>query len=164
MALRPVPIDLDLARQLQFPEPGYAQYSRLQGSYVWPENIWPETPSLDAQWSVTPESGASLQGFGSDEMGADTRTEWLSGILAVGLALQAMSAQTTLVLKNLPRHFDKDALKDLLEKLGFRGFFDFLYVPLQWNQESCVGYGLVNLTSHEVALRLWNHFRKGQPE
>ncbi|CAK9021009.1 unnamed protein product [Durusdinium trenchii] len=144
MALRPVPIDLDLARQLQFPEPGYAQYSRLQGSYVWPENIWPETPSLDAQWSVTPESGASLQGFGSDEMGADTRT--------------------TLVLKNLPRHFDKDALKDLLEKLGFRGFFDFLYVPLQWNQESCVGYGLVNLTSHEVALRLWNHFRKGASE
>ncbi|CAK9028378.1 unnamed protein product [Durusdinium trenchii] len=67
-------------------------------------------------------------------------------------------SRTTLVLKNLPRHFDKDALKDLLEKLGFRGFFDFLYVPLQWNQESCVGYGLVNLTSHEALCFRWNFF------
>lgn len=32
--------------------------------------------------------------------------------------MQSLVPRTTLVLKNLPRHFDKDALKDLLEKLG----------------------------------------------
>eukprot|EP00435_Cladocopium_sp_Y103_P074401 s126_g48.t1 len=74
---------------------------------------------------------------------------------------EATESRTTLVLKNLPRHFDKEALKSLLEKLGFRGFFDFLYVPLQWNQESCVGYGLVNLTSPEVAGQLWEQFERG---
>lgn len=101
---------------------------------------WPDTPTLDAQRTATPESSRSFRGSISDEP-SDTRT--------------------TLVLKNLPRHFDKEALKSLLEKLGFRGFFDFLYVPLQWNQESCVGYGLVNLTSPEVAGQLWEHFERG---
>ena len=32
-------------------------------------------------------------------------------------------SRTTLVLKNLPRHFDKEALKDLLEQRGVAGTF-----------------------------------------
>ena len=130
-------LDLHLARSIQALESQTYSKIQLQGNLP----SWPDTPILDAQRTATPESSGSFRGGSSSD--------------------EAMDSRTTLVLKNLPRQFDKEALKDLLEKLGFRGFFDFLYVPLQWNQESCVGYGLVNLTSPEVARRLWKSFDRG---
>eukprot|EP00438_Fugacium_kawagutii_P003584 Skav221592 [mRNA] locus=scaffold1698:278442:283098:+ [translate_table: standard] len=101
MENRPVPINLDdFTRGIQIAENGGAvQYQgpkvRFQGVHV--PSAWPDTPTLDAQRTATPESSASFQG-GSSSDEAENRT--------------------TLVLKNLPRHFDKEALKVLLEKLG----------------------------------------------
>eukprot|EP00439_Symbiodinium_sp_Y106_P048143 s73_g6.t1 len=103
--------------------------------------------AVDSNWITTPDSTSS-RGFSSDD---------------------SSESRTTLVMKNLPRSFDRtpNMLKKLLDAEGFAGSFDFLYVPLQWNQEAksrardeeqCVGYGLVNFVSAEAANRVWDHF------
>lgn len=118
---------------------------------VWPYNrlqFWPAAAlqmqeidmtrmaAVDSNWITTPDSTSS-RGFSSDD---------------------SSESRTTLVMKNLPRSFDRNMLKKLLDSEGFAGSFDFLYVPLQWNQEQCVGYGLVNFVSVEAANRVWDHF------
>lgn len=68
---------------------------------------------------------------------------------------------TTLMIRNVPNRYDRWTLMQELDELGFRGKYDFLYLPIdnatRWN----VGYAFVNFDepkdAHECMLTLDGH-------
>jgi len=58
-------------------------------------------------------------------------------------------AVTTVMLRNLPCSFTRNALLQMLDNEGFAGTYDFLYVPFDFHRKLCKGYAFVNLISAE---------------
>jgi len=60
-------------------------------------------------------------------------------------------AKTTVMMNNVPLSYTCDSLIDLLESKGFSKWFDFVYLPINFDQMLGVGYAFVNLTTPEKA-------------
>merc|ERR1719329_1723302 len=67
--------------------------------------------------------------------------------------------RTTLLLKNLPADFSRDKVSALLDKEGFRGLYNFVYVPACLKSAKPCGYAVVNLVSFIVADQCWSRFQ-----
>lgn len=64
---------------------------------------------------------------------------------------------TTVMVANLPRELTRtDFVQDLLDG-GYRGLFDFVYMPMNFRENGNFGYAFVNLVSHHVAVSLKAH-------
>eukprot|EP00930_Biecheleria_cincta_P011539 TRINITY_DN11443_c1_g1_i1.p1 TRINITY_DN11443_c1_g1~~TRINITY_DN11443_c1_g1_i1.p1 ORF type:complete len:346 (-),score=60.24 TRINITY_DN11443_c1_g1_i1:199-1176(-) len=61
---------------------------------------------------------------------------------------------TTLLIKMLPDHVDRDMFAGFLKDLGFGMSFDLLYVPCSFWDGRPLAYGFCNLRSHELAVWL----------
>jgi len=68
-------------------------------------------------------------------------------------SLDAHSAATTLMLRNIPNRYSQDELIDELEGLGFLGTFDFFYAPVDVGSMFSVGYAFVNFVDAAWAAR-----------
>jgi hypothetical protein len=64
------------------------------------------------------------------------------------------AAPTTLMLHNLPTEFLQEDLIEVLDKEGFGGFYDFVYLPMESGFGRNIGHAIVNLTRHEYGLAL----------
>lgn len=62
-------------------------------------------------------------------------------------------AQTTLIFRNLPRCYNRDMIVQMLEKQGFDGHFDFVYLPIDFGTGKGFGYAFVNMVDEDVAER-----------
>jgi len=58
---------------------------------------------------------------------------------------------TSLMLRNIPNNLKRDALLELFDTLGFRGLYDFVYLPIDFGRKSNVGYAFVNLINATAA-------------
>jgi RNA recognition motif-containing protein len=56
------------------------------------------------------------------------------------------------MLRNLPSSFTRAALLEILQRKGFCGKFDFVYVPVDFASGACLGYAFVNLLDHQTAV------------
>ncbi|KAG1358920.1 Protein terminal ear1 [Cocos nucifera] len=84
-------------------------------------------------------------------------------------------SRTTVMIRNIPNKYSQKLLLNMLdnhcihcnEKIGEEGeedepysAYDFVYLPIDFNNKCNVGYGFVNLTSPEAAYRLYKAFHK----
>jgi len=53
---------------------------------------------------------------------------------------------TTLMLRNVPNGYTRDMFLALMDAEGFRGFYDFVYLPVDFHRGCGLGYAFVNLT------------------
>eukprot|EP00434_Breviolum_minutum_P002262 symbB.v1.2.001994.t1/scaffold53.1/size378684/15 len=60
----------------------------------------------------------------------------------------------TVMLRNIPQEFGRDQILQLLDWAGFRGRYDFVYLPVDFTRGRSLGYALVGLISHEAAQEL----------
>merc|ERR1712137_858275 len=66
--------------------------------------------------------------------------------------------RTTLMFRNLPDNQVVDDFLNLLNREGFKGTYDFAYMPMDFQKQVAVGYAFVNFTSRTVAQKAWCHF------
>jgi len=59
--------------------------------------------------------------------------------------------KTTVMMCNVPLSYTCDSLIGLLESKGFSGWFDFVYVPMNFTEMLGVGYAFLNMTTPERA-------------
>eukprot|EP00405_Crypthecodinium_cohnii_P041429 CAMPEP_0206551910 /NCGR_PEP_ID=MMETSP0325_2-20121206/15786_1 /ASSEMBLY_ACC=CAM_ASM_000347 /TAXON_ID=2866 /ORGANISM="Crypthecodinium cohnii, Strain Seligo" /LENGTH=572 /DNA_ID=CAMNT_0054051723 /DNA_START=144 /DNA_END=1862 /DNA_ORIENTATION=+ len=68
------------------------------------------------------------------------------------------SSRTTVMIRGLPADFTRAVLEDLFEQEGFRGCYNFMYVPIDIASGSSFFYAFVNLISPQEAARFFQHF------
>lgn len=66
--------------------------------------------------------------------------------------------KTTMMLRNIPNIFTRAMLVDQLNQSGFRGSYDFVYLPVDHSTNVGFGYAFVNFTSPNGARLFKNHF------
>jgi len=66
--------------------------------------------------------------------------------------------RTTVMLRNLPNNYTRDMLLELIDSRGFKGQYDFLYLPIDFQTYACLGYAFVNLISPAASQRFWREF------
>lgn len=62
------------------------------------------------------------------------------------------------MLRNVPNNYSREMMLALLDHNGFQLQYDFMYLPIDFSTEACLGYAFVNLISEEIAMRFWNIF------
>jgi len=65
---------------------------------------------------------------------------------------------TTVMLRNIPNRYTSSTLLALLDERGFRGLYDFVYLPMDFQNGVNLGYAFVNLLVHEDALTFKSAF------
>lgn len=58
---------------------------------------------------------------------------------------------TTLMLRNIPNSYSRNMLLEVLDKEGFSGLYDLVYVPVDFGRLAGLGYAFVNFVSNDVA-------------
>jgi len=72
-------------------------------------------------------------------------------ILAVEELAESPKLLTTLMLRNIPNQYTRDALLGLIESFGFHGCCDFIYLPMDFHKGAGLGYAFVNFASEKDA-------------
>jgi hypothetical protein len=67
--------------------------------------------------------------------------------------------RTTIMLRNLPSGFSRDAVAEVLDHEGFKAKYDFVYMPINFKTEAAFGYAFVNLVMPEDAQQAMEHFK-----
>jgi len=65
---------------------------------------------------------------------------------------------TTVMLRNIPNRHTSGSLLSLLDERGFQACYDFVYLPMDFQNGVNLGYAFVNLLSHSDALRFRDVF------
>lgn len=103
--------------------------------------------------SLSPSKSApSLQG--SSPAGLSLLLQSEENSSALSLASMPMPEipddATTLMIRNVPRCFTRDTLMAVLDRLGFKGKYDFIYLPIHFSSDAGFGYAFVNLVDPSV--------------
>lgn len=77
-------------------------------------------------------------------------------VMTIGEPTRRLGGETTVMLRHLPLQFNRTMLLHLMDSRGFTGLYDFVYMPIDFQHHTALGYAFVDLTCHEVAV----HFRE----
>lgn len=72
--------------------------------------------------------------------------------------VEETEGRTTVMLRNLPNNYTRDMLLELIDGLGFKAQYDFLYLPIDFQTQACLGYAFVNLVDPGVVPAFWRAF------
>jgi len=99
------------------------------------------------QSSPTPNSAPQL--LLCDAIDAQTESSTTSEV----------AEQTTIMLRNLPMKTTRAMLLDLLDAEGFKGRYNFVYLPSNFETSLAFGYAFVNFSSEDDAELARDHFQ-----
>lgn len=131
-----------------------------------PPSLW----GLEGQWSTegadskpnstrrASDPGPESQICNKDQAGAKNPTEIRIGRSQTESDAFSSDELTTVMLRNLPNNYSRTMLLQLIDKEGFAGQYDFIYLPMDFKLHASLGYAFVNLVSPEVATRFFKTF------
>lgn len=124
---------LELAEELQLPRARFSTDSFLSTSKV-----------DDMDRSCSPKL-SDMEGGPSTDSGTETESpssRWADD------SEDELDARTTVMLQGLNLRMDRDELLVALNASRFRGRFDFIYVPCDFNTWQPQGFGFINFARH----------------
>lgn len=65
---------------------------------------------------------------------------------------------TTVMLRNIPNNLTRTTFLEILDKRGFAGHYDFVYLPVDFNSQANLGYAFINFISTGSAMAFWDAF------
>lgn len=74
-------------------------------------------------------------------------------------ASSEVAERTTIMLRNLPLTYTRTMLLNLIDSEGFKGRYDFLYLPSNFETSLGFGYAFVNFSSEDDAELAFQHFQ-----
>lgn len=66
---------------------------------------------------------------------------------------------TTIMIRNIPCRFKKEAILQDVDSFGFEGCYDYFYLPQDRRRKSNLGYAFLNFKDSEHAVRFAEKFR-----
>jgi RNA recognition motif-containing protein len=72
--------------------------------------------------------------------------------------VELADSRTTVMLRSFPNNYNSAMLLELIDSKGFKGWYDFVYLPIDFMTGSNLGYGFLNFTSHENAVKFIESF------
>lgn len=75
-----------------------------------------------------------------------------------GVSTPKTPKKTTVMLRNLPNNYTRSMVLNLLNQEGFKGKFDFLYLPIDFRSKAGLGYAFVNLVEPSFVPSFWKAF------
>jgi len=70
------------------------------------------------------------------------------------------AAPTTLKLENLPKELTQEQLLATIDRLGFSGSYNFVFMPTEWATWENYGHAIIKLTRHSWGLALAAHLHE----
>merc|ERR1711871_1451404 len=141
-----------------------------QYPYYPPWHHWgympPYDPMCNAAWapppsggphSETPEASSGHPGAKKKAAGKKKAKRGQEDV-PTGL-VTGRHTRTTIMLRSLPSDYTRDEVVRLLDKEGFKGLYNFVYMPMCLNTMASFGYAFVNLVSFIVADQCWSRFQ-----
>eukprot|EP00928_Gymnodinium_smaydae_P018876 TRINITY_DN17196_c0_g1_i1.p1 TRINITY_DN17196_c0_g1~~TRINITY_DN17196_c0_g1_i1.p1 ORF type:complete len:424 (-),score=55.92 TRINITY_DN17196_c0_g1_i1:176-1447(-) len=66
--------------------------------------------------------------------------------------------RTTVMLRNVPHKYTSTRMVNLINAAGFKGAYDFMYLPMDFDTNSCLGFCFVNLIGPAYVWPFWTFF------
>lgn len=118
--------------------------------------------SLDLLVQYAMAHGASAAGAApaasSSVAGAASAVSAATAATPVGATAAMPEAATTVMLRNLPNNYTRTMVCTMMDKEGFKGHYDFLYLPIDFRSKANLGYAFVNLVSEADVQSFWKVF------
>jgi len=99
-----------------------------------------------AAWMSSPASASASTKVDSD-VGSSSEED--------DSKVPAGETRTTVMLRSVPTSLTRNMLLHMLERLGFSGSFDLVYVPVDFGTGAGLGYAFVNLVSPTKVPAFW---------
>jgi len=69
------------------------------------------------------------------------------------------SNYTTVMLRNIPNKYTQPTLLQALDDKGFKGIYNFFYLPVDYKNHCNMGYAFINFVDHQGAMKFMNAFK-----
>lgn len=113
----------------------------------------------DGHFPSVPSSASTASG---EEASADSSADSKDGeAKAAGGATSMFEVtdwRTTVMLRGLPTDLTRDVLAQMLNEQGFVGFYDLVYLPVDFSTGIGLGYAFVNCTLPSLVPPIWTAF------
>lgn len=136
-----------------WPDPSMMGYPSYMGGNMMPDQNW-----------MGPNMNMHMMGGGKGQKGqGNARPKKASGdsskaAKSASSSCSAPGSQTTIMLRNIPNNYNREMVLELLDTEGFKGDYDFVYLPMDFHRMAGLGYAFVNLVTPDAAQRVKRHF------
>jgi len=147
---------------------GYQDWSSMTWALSPMQEQWCGASNLNSGWDLTYSSGE--QSYKSSAAERSHKTEvgrWKKPSINKELSYplepqrvldEVQEIRTTVMLRNVPTWYTRSDAVRLLVDEGFDGCFDLVYLPMDFNNQRCLGYAFVNFHTASDAKRAWTVF------